>query len=85
MKIEHKKTMKLFSIILVVFTVFFGAVIATSASKGSGSFLTSFSIFAGAMVFAWAVVWVTQIGIIKLQFNGLVKKYYPELYSEVKV
>jgi hypothetical protein len=84
MKASHKKTTKLFTIILGVFVVFFGTIMALGMSKG-GVFLPSIVMFVASMAAAWAIIWFTQVGIIKLQFNGLIKKYYPELYSEVKV
>ena len=88
MKAEHKKTFKIASIVMACFTVFI-AIMMTIGLIGdkadSGAILFSLLIMIPAMALVWGIVWFTQIGIVKIQFNSTVKKSYPELFEEVKI
>lgn len=87
LKKQNSKTTKLLAIIMVaVFVLISGCFIFMAVSDG-GDVLdwVKKSIFSIPLYFVgFGVMWVLQCGIVKLQFNSAVKKYYPELAAEVK-
>ena len=88
MRAEHKKTMKISSIVIgavMLFLIIMAIIFGAKDGMKAEAVLSMAGGFVALIVVVFALVWVSQVGIVKFQFNSKVKKYYPELAGEVRV
>lgn len=87
LKKENLKITKILAIVMAALFVILSGVFIFMAISDDGDVLgwviKSF-LSIPAYVAGFGIMWVLQCGIVKMQFNSAVKKYYPELNGEVK-
>lgn len=87
MKESNKKKKKTTNIVMIVVLVIFLLTGLPVIMQADDPKLTKFMItfFIPIYIIIYALVYITQFGIVKLQFNSIVKKNYPELADEIKL
>ena len=87
MREKAKKDTKLIAIIIACFVALilvFGAISFGKEGNTEAILPVVLSMIPGG-AFIFGFVWLLQVGIVKMQFNSAVKKYYPEIAGELKI
>ncbi|MBP3921050.1 MAG: hypothetical protein J6D28_05750 [Bacilli bacterium] len=81
---KKKKTINI-TMILVFFMFFIMSIPIFLNANDSGMIKFFILLFIPLFAIIYGVVYFTQCGILKLQFNKAIKDNYPELYNELKL
>ncbi len=81
---RKKKTMNIVMIIIIVMFIMMGIPTVTRANNPE---MTKFFImlFVPVIAIIYGIVYFTQFGLIKIQFNKAIKNNYPELSEKIKL
>lgn len=83
---NDKKKKTLNKVMIFIIIIFFLMTILTLSKKtDTGHAIISLLFTIPAIAIVYAVLYFTQIGIMKMQFNNAIKKSYPELANEIKL
>ena len=87
MKNEKKSMIKRLNIVMIIVAVLFIVMgIPAVRNVGDPKFAGMMAAMCiGSIVVIYAIIYFLMVGILNSQFNGAVKKYYPEIAGELKV
>ncbi len=86
-KEKNKKKQKTLNIVMVCVAFMFILIEVLSFSKAKNAEFAKIMLLFTIPLLAiiYLIVYFTQIGLIKIQFNNAIKKNYPELANELKI
>ena len=87
LKMKNSKKKKTINLIMIIVIVIFGILgIPTFINSGNPEFTKFMLLFLIPIIIViYGIVYFTQIGLIKIQFNNAIKKNYPELVDDLKL
>jgi len=87
LKENLKKKKKTINIVMIVVLAIFIMMGIPTVARANDSEMTKFFIMLFVPVFAliYVIVYLTQFGLIKMQFNKAIKNNYPELSEKIKL
>lgn len=87
MRLENKKKQKVMNIVMISIFVLFIIMAITMVIREENFVMNINILLMPIVLFAiiYGIVYISQFGIIKLQFNRIIKKYYPDIADEIKL